>query len=354
MRGRDSGDVFALAANQNDEGLTFNAIERNAWNAVDRPLPDDADRSLLERTAFAAGECARAAFAAARVAEITQPDLAPAYQSRSSEAADRDQEARHRLGRLPGERISKVSPFLDLEQLRIEALRNVMIEVASEQRTPYETVTAATIEANPWSIIGAVLKGVEPELLRRVQDTARGLVLDAWERRDGSYSPEEASLWDRYAGAARSTYAEAEVALARAAAMQRDGLVLTAEPLMVEAIARDRWKAIELDIPEDASRGLLSLIAETARDLGRSLASRGNAAVRGDDAAEFFALAEEAEKREKNAEARLVALGTNLRTEAEARSAATSEAGEVRDAQSGRERDRVALSTCSEKRVIGP
>jgi hypothetical protein len=295
-------------ANQNDEGLTLKAVGRNPWNAVDRSLPDDADRTLLERTAFAARECAKAAFAAARVAEVTEPDLVAAYERRSAEAADRDQEARHRLGQLAPDQMSTVSPFLDPERVHKKALRNLMIEVESENNPLRETVTAATIDKNPWSLMRGDLTGVAPELLHQVQDAAMGLVLDAWERRDGSYTPEEASLWDRYASLARNLYAEAECELAIAPRTRGDQ-DWAAEVLTAEMIAGDPRSAVDLDIPSDASPELLSLIAATAEDLGRLAEHRASLAVREEDEIELRVLGGEARQRQREAETLLAALG---------------------------------------------
>jgi hypothetical protein len=293
VQGQEVANVSRLPANQNDEGLTLKAVARNPWNAVDRPLPDDADRTLLERTAFAARECAKAAFASARVAEITEPELVGAYERRHIEAAGRDQEARHRLGQLPSDQMSTVSPFLDPERLHQKALRNLIIEVASEHSPLRETVTAAAIDKNPWSLMRVDLRGVAPDLLREVQDAAMGLVLDAWERRDGSYTPEEASLWDRYANLARNLYAEAECELAIAPRTPGERN-LTAEVLTAEMIARDPRSAVDLDIPSDASRELLSLIAATAEDLGRMAEHRASLAVREEDEIELRVLGGEA------------------------------------------------------------
>src|SRR5262249_5559476 len=80
------------------------------------------------------------------------------------------------------------------------------------------------------------------------------------------------------------------------------------ERSMREAIARDPSNAVALDIPKDASRDLLSLIAVTASDVRNSLAAQGNMAPREDAAIEFFILSEEAKERQKEVEARLMAL----------------------------------------------
>jgi hypothetical protein len=132
-------------------------------------------------------------------------------------------------------------------------------------------------------------------------------------RDERSYTPEETALWDRYAEAAKNTY----IAAYALSATEERAAGRTAEfsagkderePLTRAAIARDSWNAVTLDIPEDASRELLSLISATARDLRHSMAARGNGAVREDDAAEFFDLSGEAKDRQQDADTRLAAL----------------------------------------------
>jgi hypothetical protein len=184
-------------ANENSrERMTLEAIEINPWNAVDLPFPADADRTLLEGAAFAAGQCAKAAFAAWRVAEITQPDWAAAYLVRSIGASERSAVARDKLQELAPEAVSKVSPFLDPAQVRTAALVNVLTAMAEEQVAEGGArITAADIDKNRWSITWSELSGADAALLDRVRDTAVSLVREALVNRDErSYAPEEAAL----------------------------------------------------------------------------------------------------------------------------------------------------------------
>ena len=73
------------------------------------------------------------------------------------------------------------------------------------------------------------------------------------------------------------------------------------EAVTREAIARDPWYAVSLEMPEDADRELLSLIAATARDLRHDLSARANAALREEDALEFLQLGSEAKERQQDA-----------------------------------------------------
>ncbi len=265
MRGQNTGDALPFAANQNNEGVTIEAIQRDPWNAVDRSLPEDADRTLLERTAFAARECAAAAFAAARVTDIVEPDLAPAFRQRGEEASARHVEARGELSLLPAEQVAKVSPFLDPKEVLEKALRTVMIEVIDEAHAPRPAVTDAAIDVNPWSIIRSDLSGADPELLLRAQATALGLVREASDWRDRSRSPAEASLWDAFADMARNTYAEAECELVLGAVERGDlePAVIGMPPPVIESdkdraalvdlLGEETYRAVNEPIPGDAT-----------------------------------------------------------------------------------------------------
>jgi hypothetical protein len=260
MDARDSGSRSPFAANQNEENVTLKGIEQDPWNAVDRRLPEDADRTLLERTAFAAGECAKAAFAAARVAEIIEPDLAPAYWKRGAEASERDETARHELGHLPPEEMSKVSPFLDPKKVIEKALSTVMIEVVDERGPARVAVTNAAMDANPWSIIRSDLSDADPELLLRVQATALGLVRDASDRRDRSLTTEEASLWAAFADLARNTYAEAECELI-VEPIEREGE--KDRTALIDMIGEAAYRAVNEPVPQDADAQTLLRLSDS-------------------------------------------------------------------------------------------
>jgi hypothetical protein len=75
------------------------------------------------------------------------------------------------------------------------------------------------------------------------------------------------------------------------------------------AIAHDPRKPVDLEIPLDADRELLALIASTAADQARILVQRAGLAVREDEEVELRILSSEAQQRQKEAEARLKALG---------------------------------------------
>jgi hypothetical protein len=307
---RDIGHPLEPANDNRVEFVTLEAIELNPWSAVDLKLPQDADRSLLEGTALAASECAKAAFAAWRVAEITEPALAPLYRSRNAQAADRGEEARRQLGELPPDRISNVCLFLDPAQVQAKALSKIMLEV-TDARPPRAPITAAEIDRNPWSIIRSSLTGVGAEVLECARDCAFGLFREAEQRSAGAYSREEAELWKTYGEAVVTSYLDVDRKLglltyaARPLKMVAGDADVRPAPLTQEAIARNPRNAVEHEIPADASRELLSLIAETAADLRETFSRQAQMSLREEEAAEFRDLSGEARRRQQEAEARL-------------------------------------------------
>jgi hypothetical protein len=243
VQGRDAEVLSQLRANENDAAVSLEAITQNPWSAVYRRLPENADRTVLERTAFAAQECSKVASLARRVAGVADPDVARVYGWIGEDASARSREASRLLQALPLDEISKVSPLLDRKQVYDTAL--VHLKTAVAERRPHGIVTADRIEENPWSIIRCELRGAQPELLRRVQDVAAGLVNDASERRDGSDTPEEAWLWDGYAAAAESVYGEA-LDIEREGAHALIGMVGEALYLAVNLPVADDADAAEL------------------------------------------------------------------------------------------------------------
>ena len=284
--------------------MTLEALQQNPWNAVDRDLPGGRRPHLAGADCLCREECARAALAASRVAEITEPALAHLYLDRKVDAAARGGQSAPQAWRNPAQRISTVSPFLDPGDVQQKAAAAIMVEVA-EARGPRAPVTAAEIDRNPWSIVRSDLAGIGPELLERVTEVAVDLIADALRRsEDSSHGREEAALWKSYAEAAARTYMDAY----RGLAVIVPGFIAAPEPLTQAAIARNPRNAIDLDIPADASRELLSSIAATAKDLRRTFSARAQFSAREEDAVEFLDLSGEARQRQQDAEARLIAL----------------------------------------------
>ena len=79
-------------------------------------------------------------------------------------------------------------------------------------------------------------------------------------------------------------------------------------PLTREAIERDPWNAVALDLPADADHELLFLVSTAARELQSRLAERGNEAVTPEQQQLWFDLAEKAKARQAGAETQIVAL----------------------------------------------
>ena len=81
------------------------------------------------------------------------------------------------------------------------------------------------------------------------------------------------------------------------------------QPAMTrEAIDRDPWNAVALDLPADADHELLFLVATTARELQSSLSERGSEATTTDQQQLWLDLAARAKERQAEAETQIVAL----------------------------------------------
>jgi hypothetical protein len=348
-------ELEGAAANENeDKRLTVKAMQSDPWSAVYQPLPPDADGVLLAAVAVVTDQCAKSAFAAARVCEVVQPELAGYYRERQMDAHDRRAEAREKLASPGTGDMSTVSPFLDRDDLQRKAVVSLLNIGGQRQRMEGtfwpEYVTPEAIDKNPWAAAFSLLPNVvSPELAARVAKTALGLFKDAVEHRDASYTREESEVWNAHVEAALEACAEACRELDRARTgqrvelaapvggeafektaleLQRDGghavenlerapatagleqgIKLADEPLTRDAIARDPWNAVTLEIPENASRELLRLIAVTAQDLQRSFHGRATREPATEDVArEWLDLVAEAQERRKDAEERLVAL----------------------------------------------
>ena len=69
------------------------------------------------------------------------------------------------------------------------------------------------------------------------------------------------------------------------------------EPLTAEAIKRDAWNAVTLDIPENASTELLGIIVETAQDLRRDAEDHATVATSIEETERWRELASKADER---------------------------------------------------------
>jgi hypothetical protein len=204
------------AANQNSrEEMTCDALQSDPWSAVYQPLPPDADRILLTAVALVGQECAKSAFAAARVSEIVQPELADYYKDRQADAEERRAEARQKLQALAHDAGAQVTPFLDRDELQNKAVVGLLNMAGSHQRAEGsfwpEYVTAEALDKNPWAAAFSPLPDfVDPELAERVAKTAWALSREAEAHRDASYTREEAAVWDAHIDAAWQACTEAE------------------------------------------------------------------------------------------------------------------------------------------------
>ena len=319
--------------------MTIEGILQNPWKAVDLDLPQDADRAFLRTAARAADACAQTAFAYGRVAAIVEPERAEFYRDRYEAATERRTEAQQQLERLPPEQTADVSAFFhpELEQQQAEAVLLAQDATAALAHDPSRHTDyfarPEEIRENPWHALKyPPAPNASPDFLNQLAETYVSLHHIAREQREVSYTPAEREIWDRYARLAHSSLGYAcgllrenygrEFQAAAAIATERD---LAAEagptrarpvtqdnepqPAMTrEAIDRDPWNAVALDLPADADHELLFLVATTARELQSSLSERGSEATTTDQQQLWLDLAARAKERQAEAETQIVAL----------------------------------------------
>ncbi|MGA8613741.1 MAG: AAA family ATPase, partial [Xanthobacteraceae bacterium] len=321
------------------EEMTIEGILQNPWTAVDLDLPKDADRAFLRTAARAADTCAQTAFAYGRVAAVVEPERAEFYRERYEAAAERRTEAQQQLERLRPEQTADVSAFFhpELAQQQAEAVLRAQDATAALARDPSRHTDyfarPEEIRENPWNALKyPPAPNASPDFLNLLAETYVSLHHIAREQREVSYTPAEREIWEGYARLAHSSLGYAcgllrenygrEFQAAAASATERD---LAAEagptrarpvtqdnepqPAMTrEAIERDPWNAVALDLPADADHELLFLVASTTRELQSTLAQRGNEAVTPDQQQLWLDLAEQAKARQTEAETQIVAL----------------------------------------------
>jgi hypothetical protein len=259
------------AANQNTrEEMTLEALQSEPWSAVYQPLPADADRTLLAAVALIADECAKSAFAAARVSEIVQPELADYYEDRQTEAIERRTEARQKLKALAPEDGAQVTPFLERDELRNKAVIGLLNMGNRRQRVEGcfwpDHVTDEALDKNPWAAaFSALPDDVSPEFAERVAKTAWGLTRDAEAHRDASFTREEAAVWDAHIDAAWQACLAAEKVLNEPSLDEPDRFEKTvdqpeftgADPALIEILGEEALRSISDPIDPAADIGTL-------------------------------------------------------------------------------------------------
>ena len=89
-----------------------------------------------------------------------------------------------------------------------------------------------------------------------------------------------------------------------------------AEPLTLEAIQRDPWNAVALDLPANADHELLFRVAATSRELHSTLTERSGQADTPEQQELWLKLAEQATARQQEAESAIIARDAAIRPEA--------------------------------------
>jgi hypothetical protein len=340
--------MHAFPANENRrERMSLEAMQENPCKAVELPLPEDADRTLLAAAAFCADKCANIALDHMLVAGTVEGsrDGVKRYAQRGREALRRRDEAQAQLGQLPPEQISKVSPFLHPRETEEKAWRWLAGSGRDEHDGLYAEqrlrerdgrvppVTRERIAENPWhAVFGEIPKDAGNELLRTIAARAEDLQKDALWAAIKTRTKTGQQQWTDHADRAKSRWEEAEFRLearesdganaadnARKPSPELSRATLNAAPqpaadiasvreATAQRIADDPWSAVTAPIPEGASLDLLHLIAETAQQLQEYASARGDAASNpnsfgqlSDEAEHWFDLADAAGSRFEDA-----------------------------------------------------
>jgi hypothetical protein len=165
--------------------------------------------------------------------------------------------------------------------------------------TRAETLTIEAIEQNPWhAVVRCLSENASVELAAAAMTVTDELGGQAAKWGNRTDDAAERRAWDDLAALAQRRAETALTPNEPALAVDEPEIWRTtaAETLTLEAIRRDPWNAVRLDIPEDASIELLHNVSSAAREL------RGYAERRA-DAAQDARIPEEVERWAELAEA---------------------------------------------------
>jgi hypothetical protein len=153
------------------------------------------------------------------------------------------------------------------------------IEEAFRERG--QPLTVEAIEQNPWHAVAReVGRTASTELSAAVVEATEQVGERAMKWGDRAEDSEERKAWHAVAAMAARRGEEAAMAQERAIVgpepeMSRD---IPADTLSFDAMRKDPWNAVRLDIPDDASIELLGQISQTARELRVYAEGRAEAA----------------------------------------------------------------------------
>jgi Ti-type conjugative transfer relaxase TraA len=291
---------------------TFTADQ---WTAVYLPIPRDADELLLSNATHAAMHCFN---------EPQHPNdySGQAWQQRRYDAGERVKEL--------ADKIEAILPGIDRRDERHEALIYAAEQADLVRAWQAPAFSYDTIDADRWTAVYLdIPKTADAELLRHARFWASELQHYALRDNDGpSVTQPSNAAAPQAAAAARAfeldrcleTLRMAESAPAPAAVQTPEP---TSAPIpqeasapvredapqpgrapehpiimgMAEAIRRDPWNAVNLDIPADASAELLGTIAETAQDLRIHAEERAAVAVSSEETEYWHDLGLKADQR---------------------------------------------------------
>lgn len=265
------------AADQRARGpMSVDSIKGDPWNSVDLALPSAADRTLLAAVALAADHCEKAAFAASRVAAVIEPEMQGFYDERQTTAGARRDEAQKKIGSLPPDQVSAVSPLLQPDRIGDEALISLHEQAAKTPAHSCEPVSIEAIERNQWNALHPLPENASPELLERVAAVATGLKSEAIERGQAAYTPAEAQLWNWMGEAAKT---QARDASARSPELQERRAVFAplrpADQLAMQARRDERATAARPSGVADAIESVDRIVTGAIGGIAKFLSGEG-------------------------------------------------------------------------------
>jgi len=291
--------------------FSFDTISVDPWTAVYLQIPENAERDLLER---ARGWAADLAEYAARDPLITPLITMPV------DAPEPLAAATARVAELERRMTNQLSP----EPVRAET-RDEMEPRCQGRPDPYSDQAAGRAYDQYVAQAGeqptAESRNAFIQDWREAREEDREAAIDAaYERGDlgnRSAQPEDADAealtsnprYSRPAPAQSLTDLDADIEATLARPTQATPLihqvweesVTTGEPVIVQAIKRDPWNAVALDIPPAASAEVLNTIAGTAQALRIHAEERAVAAVSLEETEHWNDLALKADQRFANA-----------------------------------------------------
>ena len=276
--------------------FSYETIAADPWSAVYGMIPQGADAGLLRFAYDRVMECCNSTTA---VQSSALPACAPLQDGYGADKS-REENFEHAVRRLD-----------ELDS----RLRPAMLDDETERQAPQQQQPAADLPPDPdkmnndraeWA--ASALRQFQCVTGTDYDDALPDMLADLMH-----WCDRNEFNFDRMLERARFHY-EAETALVEPEVEEERTAEIEPEPMSLEMIERDPWNAVKLDLPEDASRDLLTEVYFTAQHLDRDAFERYEAAETATEAKQWADASREAEQRAEIANTRLAALDEQAET----------------------------------------